>query len=250
MRVIVTRPQPQADDWVARLRAGGLAAEALPLLRIAAPADLAPVRRAWAGLGERAMVMFVSPNAVAQFFETAPAGLAWPAGVWAASTGPGTSAALARAGVPPTQVLAPDEAAAKFDSETLWTTRLARLRDWQGARVLIVRGEGGRDWLARTLDLAGATVDFVEAYRRLPPALDAHQQAVLDAALADPQAHAWLFSSSEAVGHLAALAPQARWAGARALASHPRIAETARAAGFGTVQQVVPTVDAVLEALR
>ena len=37
MRVLVTRPQAQADDWVARLQALGLDAVGLPLLGIAPP---------------------------------------------------------------------------------------------------------------------------------------------------------------------------------------------------------------------
>ena len=32
--MLVTRPQPQADDWVARLQALGAPAQALPLMRI------------------------------------------------------------------------------------------------------------------------------------------------------------------------------------------------------------------------
>jgi hypothetical protein len=44
-----------------------------------------------------------------------------------------------------------------------------------------------------------------------------------------------MFSSSEAIDHLDALAPGADWRAGRALASHPRIAERAQALGFGAV---------------
>lgn len=237
MRVVVTRPPAQAAAWVDALRAAGVDAQALPLIGIAPPADPAPVRAAWHALPGTALAMFVSANAVQHFFAERPPGAPWPAGTLAGSTGPGTSAALREAGVG-AQLVEPAVDAESFDSEALW----ARLRghDWTGRRVLVVRGEEGRDWLAGTLRAAGATVDFVAAYRRLPPVLDDAGRALLAAARAAPQAHLWAFSSSEAVGHLATLAPGADWSQARAVASHPRIADTVRAAGFGHVQLLPP----------
>ena len=269
--MLVTRPQPQANEWVARLHALGLRAVALPLLSIAAAADPAPVRAAWAGLAGTAaglvparppahppahprahppaVVMFVSPSAVDRFFALKPAALVWPPGVIAAGTGPGTRRALLAAGVPGAAVLTPPDDGAQFDSEALWAVLRERV-PWVGSHVLVVRGEGGRDWLADTLRQQGAQVHFVEAYRRTAPVLDAPAQAALQQALAQPSACCWLFSSSEAVGHLPALAPAAQWAAAAALVSHPRIAEAARRLGFGRVQQVSPSPEAVAKALR
>lgn len=242
MRVIVTRPPAQAAGWVDALRALGVEAEALPLIGIAPPADPGPVRAAWRALPGTTMVMFVSANAVQHFFAERPAGAPWPADTLAASTGPGTSAALRAAGVG-AQLVEPPADAPSFDSEALWA-RVCE-RDWAGRRVLVVRGEDGRDWLAATLRAHGAVVDFVAAYRRLPPRADAAGLALLQAARGAPAAHLWVFSSSEAVGHLAALAPGADWSGARAVASHPRIAETVRAAGFGRVDLLPPDPAAV-----
>ena len=249
MRVLVTRPQPQADEWVARLRAEQVDAQALPLLEIGDPADAGPVRAAWRALAGEALVVFVSPNAVARFFALKPTDAAWPAGTRAGATGPGTSAALLAAGVPASAIVEPPAEAGQFDSEALWAC-LAPLRDWRGARVLIVRGEGGRDWLAAALQAQGANLRFVEAYRRIAPRLDGAGRALLADAIARPAGHLWLFSSSEAVGHLGALAPGAEWTQARAFASHPRIAATARTLGFGHVMQVGPAFSVVLQALR
>ena len=161
----------------------------------------------------------------------------------AGATGPGTSAALRQAGVPALQLAEPAAEATLFDSEALW----ARLqgRPWAGRRVLVVRGEDGRDWLADVLRQRGAEVAFVAAYRRVPPVLDIATQALLASALAEPAAHLWLFSSSQAVGHLRALAPAADWSRSRALASHPRIVQAARDAGFGQVEATAPFPQAV-----
>ncbi|MDH4390654.1 MAG: uroporphyrinogen-III synthase [Aquabacterium sp.] len=255
--VLVTRPQPQADTWVARLQALGLPASAFPLLGIDGPADPAPVQAAWATVARGcdaqqrplAMVMFVSPSAVQRFFDQQPAGQAWPAAVLAAAPGLGTRQALQQAGVPDAALCSPAEDGGQFDSEALWAVLQPRCA-WPGTSALVVRGESGRDWLADVLRQQGAQVHFVEAYRRTVPVPGAAAQGVLAGALARPRAHCWLFSSSEAVGHLPLLAPAADWSQARALATHPRIAQAARRLGMADVQTVVPTPEAVADHLR
>ena len=252
LRVLVTRPQPQADEWVAQLTQRGLDAVALPLLAIAAPADTAVVTQAWRLLPSLALVMFVSPNAVQRFFALRPAGQVWPAGLIAGGTGPGTHRALAREGVPEALIRSPgaqDPAyAGPFDSEALWQCLAGE--PWAGRQALIVRGEGGREWLGDALRQQGAQLHFVEAYRRTAAVLAAAELTALQAALRAPRSHLWLLSSSEAVGHLGPLAPGERWAGHQALATHPRIAQAAQVLGFGRVSLSAPTPDGVAQALR
>ena len=123
-----------------------------------------------------------------------------------------------------------------------------------GTRVLIVRGGGadgvaaGRDWLVAQLVGAGAQVDQVAAYRRLPPQLSAAQQARARAAAADGSL--WLFSSSEAITNLCQCLPGTDWSAARALVTHPRIGDAARAAGFGAVHDTRPTLEAVAASIE
>ena len=251
MRLLVTRPRPQADEWVARLRAHGVDALALPLIEIAAPADPLAVVAAWRALASVDLAIFVSPNAAARFFAGRPLGLAWPAATLAAAPGPGTTRALRELGVAADAVLEPPGESAQFDSDALWPVLVAR-RDWRGARVLIVRGDGGRDALGIRLQGQGAQVEHVAAYRRRAPDFDAAGRAVLDAALNEPARHAWLFSSSQAIDHLVAARPDAAAAGvfATAVATHPRIAARARAAGFRAVFESAPTLAAVVGCLQ
>jgi uroporphyrinogen-III synthase len=244
-QLLVTRPQPQADEWVASLRARGVAAHALPLLQIVPESDPAALA-AWASLVDHRLVVFVSPGCVSSFFALRPAAAAWPMDTWAGATGPGTSQALREAGVPASAIVEPARDAQQFDSEALW--RRLESHPWQGQRVLVVRGDGGRDWLADRLRAHGAQVQFVQAYRRVLPPLDAQRRALLAAALATPASHWWLFSSSQAVQHLLQLARPSDWSSGRALATHPRIAATLHSAGFGTVLSVRPTLDAVVSA--
>lgn len=251
MRVIVTRPAAQAADWVLRLHAEHVDAVALPLIGVAPAADPAAVERAWATLATQRLVMFVSPNAVEHFFALRPVGVRWPAGVLAGSPGPGTTRSLLGLGVPAAQTVAPADDAVQFDSEALWQQLTAK--DWQGAGVLIVRGDAGRDWLADTLRGRGAQVTHVAAYRREAPVFDAPQRSLLTAALHEPAAHLWYFSSSEAIDHLerivAALRPL-QWVDASALATHPRIAARARLLGIGRVLESRPPLEAVVACIQ
>jgi uroporphyrinogen-III synthase len=250
MKAIVTRPAAQAAQWVAQLGSCGVEAVALPLIGIEGPADPLAVVAAWRTLARQSLVVFVSPNAVERFFALRPSGAAWPAGVWAGSPGPGTSRELLRLGVPAEAVVAPDADAEQFDSESLWARLRTRRGDWHGAAVTIVRGDGGRDWLAGVLREAGAEVAHLSAYRRVAPTLDDAQRACLAGALAAPAGQVWLFSSSEAIDHLAELAPGADWRASTAIATHPRIAARAREAGFGRVLPCRPELDAVVACIQ
>lgn len=272
---LVTRPEPQAGQWVSKLRAHGVAAQALPLITIAPAPEPSAVRAMFAALLAAAprqpLVMFVSPNAAAEFFAclrgprerhdasgdagageppeaNAAGGGDWPPGAIAAATGPGTVAALRAAGVPAAAIVAPAADALRFESEAVWA--LLQGQDWSGRPAWIVRGDGGRDWFADTLRSAGAELAFVQSYVRQGPQWTPERRALLARALAQPESVRWLLSSSESVSHLGALAPADTWRAATALASHPRIAASARAAGFGSVLEIRPTLAAVVEAMR
>ena len=263
--VLVVRPRAQALAWVAELETIGVAARALPLIDILpapTPAEVEAVLARLEALAgahdvgdDRApLLVFVSPNAVLGFFAAAAAvrgvateTLAWPAGAWDAATGPGTVAALRECGVPADRIAAPPAGSPQFDSEALWAGIAGW--PWPARPVWIVRGNGGRDWLGQQLRGAGAEVQVVQSYGRAAPALSDDEQALLAAALAEPGRWVWLFSSSEAIDHLAAIAPGERWRAGRALASHPRIAERALALGFGAVDVIAPRPAAVAAAL-
>ena len=250
MQVLVTRPQPQADRWTERLRSVGIAASPLPLIAIADAPDPAAVAAAWAGLPQRRLAVFVSPNAVAKFFDHRPVGMAWPEATHAASIGPGTTEALAQHGVPADRIVEPAADSTQFDSEALWQRLGVASRDWHGASVLMVRGNGGRDWLADRLRERGAHVDAVAAYARVAPRFEGDVLKTLNVALAAPAEHVWLLSSSEAVDHLQRAVPHATWQAARGIATHPRIAERAEALGFGRVHACAAGFDAVRACLQ
>ncbi|PLQ01519.1 fused uroporphyrinogen-III synthase HemD/membrane protein HemX [Cupriavidus pauculus] len=263
--VVVTRPAGQSRQLTEALQAAGLDVLGFPLLAIGPAADDAPLRAALARLADYALVVFVSPNAVsfaldalAQVQNTA--GLAqWPSGVPVAVVGPSSVTALAERGIaPPThRVIAPAGAqgeadasadAPRFDSEALWTELDTTPGAFAGRSVLIIRGNGGRDWLGDRLREAGATVDAVEAYSRtLPEPTGMQWQAARDSLKPDAPPYAWLLTSSEAVRNLDALArlhlsPQEheRLKQMQCIAPHARIAAQAQALGFAHVLPAAP----------
>ncbi|MES3013653.1 MAG: uroporphyrinogen-III synthase [Pseudomonadota bacterium] len=249
MRVIVTRPAAQAADWVAQLQAHAIDAVALPLIGIAPVADPAALHAAWRGLTTQRLIVFVSPNAAEQFFAQRPLDAAWPPALLAGSPGPGTTRVLVGLGAPPERIVEPASDAPQFDSESLWAQ--LRERDWHGASVLIVRGDGGRDWLAQTLREAGAQVGHVAAYERIAPVFGAADSALLRAALDRPAAHLWFFSSSEAIDNLAAAhGSTSDWRAASAIATHPRIVARARQLGFARVTAARPSLAAVIACIQ
>lgn len=263
--VVVTRPEREAAVWVSALSAHGFAPVALPLMAFGPPADMAALQACRQRLADYSAVMFVSPQAVHAFWPVA----AWPVGVRCWAPGPGTARALYQLGIPENAIDQPAADATQFDSEALWPVVRAQLRP--GARVLVVRGEqaadraagpapgeaaspqaqpsqgSGREWLARQCEQAGALVDFCVAYGRGVPVWSQQQHALAERALADGAI--WLLSSSESVGHLKQLQPVSNWAGARALATHPRIATSALAMGFAEVRLVRPAMADVITAL-
>ena len=262
VRVIVTRPEREAQQWGRDLSALGLQTEILALIKITPIDNAAALVQAWHDLPAYAGVMFVSGNAVVHFFAAKPPQLpafgAQSSGrprAWA--TGPGTARALAGAGVAPERVDAPAPKAGQFDSEALWQVVAAQVGG--GDRVLIVRGAdapssadaapgSGRDWFAKRVSEAGARAEFVLAYQRCVPDFGPAQQALARRAAGDGSV--WLFSSAQAVANLRTCLPDQSWSGARALATHPRIAAAAKSAGFGCVWESRPTLSDVVASLE
>ncbi len=150
------------------------------------------------------------------------------------------------------------ESDARFDSEALLAAISERLglASLSGRAVLIVRGDGGREWLADRLREAGAQVEALCAYRRIVP-VPSPQTWARVRLLLQGAPHAWLLTSSEGVRNLDALA-RAELTDAECVAlkhaplvvPHPRIAETARALGFDTITASGPGDARILGALR
>ena len=266
-RVIVTRPEREAQAWVQALQALGVPSESLPLIEIAGLQDPSPLVSAWQAMPQYLAVMFVSANAVRHFMAARPAGSPiQPCRAW--STGPGTRAALLAEGWPAELIDSPDETAPQFDSEALWALVAPRAigasqaMKMAGAKtavqaqavVLIVRGAdahgqlAGRDWLALQMESAGIQVLQTVAYVRRAPQLSEAQQSRARQAMSDGSL--WLFSSSEAAQHLLQACPDLNLDRAKALATHPRIALRLKQLGWSSVDLVPAGLKAQAQSIK
>ncbi len=193
--VVVTRPHERAETLAAMIREAGGEALVFPAIEIRELEDLRPFFAIADRLGEFDLAIFISPNAVARAMELlrrrrgdAP----WPPGLAVAAIGSGSRRELERLGFG--GVIAPG---AQADSEALLA--LPGLARVSGKRVVIFRGEGGRELLAGTLAARGATVEYAECYRRVRPDAD---PGMLLAAWARGAVSAVTVSSTEALANL------------------------------------------------
>lgn len=242
--VVITRPLAQAGALADMVAASGRIPVVFPLLEIKPAGDAAPLKAALAHLTDYAMAVFVSPNAVDAAFAHV---VSWPQQVALAVVGAGSRQALARHGVEGASytIYCPPDDTPSDSEHLLATLDLARL---SGQRVLIVRGDGGRELLADTLRAAGVTVEPVAAYQRRVPGLSGARGETLQSLLAGQ--NDWIITSSEALralaGQLAQWQPDARHAPGywlqrlrqqHLIVPHPRIADCARALGMARVTQ-------------
>ncbi|RJF98134.1 uroporphyrinogen-III synthase [Noviherbaspirillum saxi] len=249
--VVITRPLTQARPLAERLRAAGRDAVVFPLLEIRPLEDQGRLRTILSRLEEYAMVAFVSPNAIdAAFAHIA----AWPAQVAVAVMGEGSRAALASYGVTPANahIISPANRQ-RTDSQTL--LEVLDIDALRGKRVLIIRGETGRELLADALRLQGIEVEQLAAYRRVAPHLDpAGQQGLLTLIEFESE---WIITSSEAlrilidlVGTAAGSAAVVKMQQQRLIVPHVRIAETARSLGFQWIVETGSGDDQLIAALQ
>lgn len=166
-RVLVTRPREQAQALEHLVREAGGEPVCVPAIEILPLADPAPFHALAARLAEFDLAIFISRNAVRRALDLL-GGRPWPAGLKVATVGQGSRAELEKRGF--TDVIAPAGAAARSDSEALLA--LPALAAVRGRRIVIFRGEGGRELLGDTLRARGASVEYAECYRRVRPAAD------------------------------------------------------------------------------
>ena len=262
--IIVTRPSGQARQLIEVLtnsiEQSGVANRSLPeiislpLLTIVPKADDHLADHIATTLKDADLAIFVSPNAIECVMRLLERD--WqefskkiiPIGVMGGSS----KFALQNHGIGqennPTPILIPKNNE-EWDSEGLWRELQNLGWDWKTKKVVIFKGEGGRDWLADTLAKAGVTVEAISTYTRIP--LDLDNPAWHAIHEMDFSNSLWLLTSSEAVRYLGKVVkdqfPQGLQT-ASALCSHHNIADAAEAIGFGEVFTSEPGDEALIKA--
>jgi uroporphyrinogen-III synthase len=196
--VVVTRPEQQAGPLCRLLEAQGAEVQRLPAISIVEHPRRRETIAALKAQGDFDLIIFTSANAV-RYGEPL---LQQRRDLTLAAIGPATARALNSAGyrisVAPAQ---------GFTSEHL--LEHPRLKTLQGSRVLLVKGEGGRDLLQQELTGRGAAVSIAAVYERRPAAPSAARLADIERAFAAGRLHAITATSLEVAQQVLALAPPA-----------------------------------------
>lgn len=168
--VLVTRPSHQAENLCRLIEAEGGAPVRFPTLQIIGldvqssdvTSQKTPATFSLKKLSEYQWLIFTSANAV-NFAVQANGGKIGQFGsAQIAAIGKATEKALKTAGL--IVALVPTEG---FDSEALLA--MPQMQAVKGSKVLIVKGQGGREELAHVLRDRGSYVDFWDVYKRIIP---------------------------------------------------------------------------------
>jgi uroporphyrinogen-III synthase len=226
--IVVTRSAHQAARLAELIRAAGGNPILFPVIEIVVVDDPQPLLALIDRLDEFDLAIFISPNAVNMALNQIKARRGLPPRLKLAAIGQGGARELKRFGL--TAGIAP---AARFDSEAL--LELPVMQDVAGKRIVIFRGDGGRELLGDTLTARGAMIEYAECYRRGRPQADA---APLLEARSRHELHAITVTSSEGLHNLFELVGglDRPWLRKTPLfVPHPRIEQAARELDFATV---------------
>ena len=244
-RLLLTRPADESAALASVLSQAGIFSSSLPLLEIEPIAVSDTMREVIQGLDRYCAVIVVSKPAARMGVDLLNQYWPQPPSPRWFSVGAATAQILADNGL---DVSFPAEG---DDSEAL--LELPSLREAiarPDPRVLILRGEGGRELLAERLRELGASVEYLELYRR---GLPHYPSTVLPDRIEAERLNGLVVSSGQGFEHLHQLAGDAwpRLARLPLFVPSPRVAELAHAAGaLAVVDCRGASAAALLTALR
>jgi len=161
MKVLLTRPQGRNQAMVQALQSKGIEYIVTPLLHIA-PIQTLPSECETQLFLHADIIIFISTNAV-KFAAQSLQGL-WPDQAQFIAVGDASFEALTRLGIQ--AQTAPSDC-----QQTEGLLRLDALQHIQDKKIVIVRGDGGRETLAESLTIRGAKVSYWQVYHRTSPPL-------------------------------------------------------------------------------
>lgn len=162
MKVLITRPRAQADDFAEKLQRAGFEPILFPVIEIRPVENNIQLENKIKNIEKYAWVIFTSVNAVDVVFSKRAPLFAEGLGARIAAIGPKTAEALRKHGIEPDFI--PDE----FVGEAI----LAGLGDVRGKRILLPRAEIARQELPQAIVQAGGIPREVVVYRTLPAEVD------------------------------------------------------------------------------
>ena len=223
-RIVVTRAQDQASEFIERLRALGADAVELPMISIQPPQDPAPLDGAIECLSSYDWLIFTSANGVRFFLDRLDRSRFDLRSLKArlCAIGPATRKAVEslhlKVDLMPNEYVAEALVAAFSD------------HDLRGKRVLLPRAAVARDLIPAELTKLGARIDVVEAYRNVIPKDAAIRASEIFSADKKPD---WItFTSSSTVSNFLSIMGAEVLSGVRIASIGPVTSSTIHARGL------------------
>jgi len=245
-RIMITRPTHQAEKLVEGIQAVGGKTFLFPTLEIV-PTKLSNENQDKIELVNHFdMIIFISPNAVVHGLNHILGITQLSDKVLLATIGQGSANALSNyLGKQPDIV--PQQS---FNSEGLLAT--AAMQNVENKRILIVRGNQGREHLKQTLQQRGALVEYLEAYERIKPEAN---PADLEQYLQNNEIAAIVITSAASLKNLVELTPEKMrplLLQLPLLLINNRLIDIAKEAGFNSELYVAAEAsdDAIIESLK
>jgi uroporphyrinogen-III synthase len=249
--VLVTRPQPQADELCQPIIAHGGQALCFPTIAFAPPPCLAAFEQALSQLAEQDWLIFISPQAV--YSSVVAIRKQWsqlPETVKFAAIGAGTARALREAGYN-VNVQPKQSQPMEWNSQGLLD--LPEFQDIAGKKIAIVRGLGGREILDKILAERGGHILPLLTYQRVLPDLPKADISHCLSLLKQRMINRIVCTSYEGVKNLKLLLGEAAWPylqGLPLIVVSERIKILAQDLGFQTIWvSHNPSSSAILEVL-
>jgi uroporphyrinogen-III synthase len=164
--IVVTRPTGQAEKLIEVLENAGATVVHFPVIEITAMPEQERLLEQAKQLGTYDIAVFISRNAAIYGTDLLQQQGSWPKYTQIATIGNGTAQQLQSLGYN-ANILSSTTA----NSEGLLAEPV--MNSVKGKRILIVRGQGGREKLAETLRSRGAKIDYFECYERSCPQINA-----------------------------------------------------------------------------
>lgn len=244
--ILITRPAEQAEKLGQWIRDAGGTPHCFPAIAILDPLDNRALLSVVDDLDHFDLAIFISANAVTKALNVIQARRGrLPEHLTLLCIGRQSAQTLARFGYPDSVL-----PSGRFDSEALLAS--AALVAPQGRRIVIFRGDGGRELLGNVLRERGAEVVYAECYRRARPAASVGPLLRL---WARNEIHAVTFTSVDGLRNLFDMVGKLgqQWLiRTPAIVLGSRIEEAARELGWKGVLEVAPEAsdEGLLAALK
>ena len=169
-RILITRPNEQADSLCELISNHGGVSVRFPTVKIQPIDKTDKLIKCFDEISKYDFIIFISRNAVKITIDHFIDNINVFKNTQIIAIGPGTGEELATRGL--TGIISPGS---QTDSKALLDLKEMQSNKITNKHILIIRGKGGRELLADSLETRGANINYVEVYKRCLPEYGKHE---------------------------------------------------------------------------